>query len=201
MSYQDLNPIDKPFVLTTELLIFFVVLAVCTVAILTGFVIYRRTSLKKSLANSKKIRVIIRKSPKDKEVMVEPKPTSDGSLMFEIDKDTDKKTGWKFSAPDGSVRLDSKGRPYVQVYYGATKAIVFNYTDQNTDQPHWNKEDSKKFITAQALLRRYAKQAQELSSMKTWIIIILVLVVGAIILGGVNAYLISKIPIAAPPVI
>jgi len=194
MSYQD---IGEPFFNLTNTLIMIAVIFAITIP--AAVLLLRRRSHKKaeSLAMQKKIRVVIRQAPKDEERFIEPATTSDGIQQFIMEKAGKDKAGWVFTAPDGSIRIDSKGRPYAEVYRGATQAIVYNYTDKTLEQPRWNKDESKRFITAEALIRRYAKQAQELSSLKTWLMITMIIVIVCVAIAGYNAYQISKIPIGA----
>ena len=151
------------------------------------------SALKESLANSKKIRVVIRQAPKDEEHYVEPTTTSDGLQFFVMEKPDEEIGGWKFTAPDGSIRIDAQGRPYVEVYRGATTALAFNYTDKTLEQPHWNKDESKRFLTAEALIRRYGKQVKEFSSLKTWLMITMIIVIVVAVIAGYNAYQVSQL--------
>ncbi len=140
-----------------------------------------------------KIRVVIRQEPKDEEKLVEPKYTSDGIVQFVMEPETKDRAGWIFTAPDGSIRLDAKGMPYVQVYRGATQAISFDYTDKTEHQPHWNKDDSKSFITAQTLKWRYKKPDNAESGLKIWVMVTLIVCIIAVCVAAYSAYQVHQI--------
>lgn len=145
-----------------------------------------------------KILVRIKDTPRDEEVLIKPTYTSDGLKTFVIEEPSEGRAGWTFTAKPDAIGTDSHGRPYVEVFRGSTEAITFDMGIKSSEQPHWNKDQSKKFITFEALKRRYQKLEESTNALKKYLILAIILVVICLAISIYLAWAVNNIHITIP---
>jgi len=139
------------------------------------FVIFGWFLYKAILSNRGKIKVRV-KTP-TKEWVKWCKPLDDGETIV-VEKATKKKAGWSFKFTNKSIIvLKSWGRTLlaVDVFYNTPKAIEYDYSVPEIDQPKWDKDTSHKFIEAK-MVEKSGVEPKEKSSTGIWIVAILVIV-------------------------
>jgi hypothetical protein len=141
------------------------------------------------------ILIYIKQEPIDTVLKRRVIPSSDG-LKAEviIEPETPTRAGWKLDVTD-CIR-PSKNGLYVEAIRGATKAIKFNL--QNPDLTKISKltsDEQQAFINMKIFKAHYGQLLKDLlSALKPMLIILAVTIIISIVIGGYNAYQISKIP-------
>lgn len=102
---------------------------------------------------------------------------ADGKTVIVRKAKGKKEPGWKFTLTDNSIQPKKTflgTKLFVDIYPDALKPIAFHHDTETMDEPHWDKKQSWKFITAK-ILEKAGQEPKEKSQTAIWLLASLVI--------------------------
>jgi hypothetical protein len=140
------------------------------------------------------ILVYVKQEPIDTVYTRTIEQSSDGTRNFVvIDPETPTKAGWRIDVT-GCIRNSTEGL-YCEAIRGATKAIQIDIEHREYNLSKLTNDQMQEFINFKIFKAHYGQLLKDLlGALKPYLLIMAVAVIISCILGGYNAYTISKLP-------